>query len=82
MLAHKLAKPWAFMTSYGRLDNVHVSENPAILQGIVRNEWGLPDDAIIMSDWSVYFNLLDIMILRRPNIGTGHTAQPKPLWPV
>ncbi|KZV61870.1 glycoside hydrolase family 3 protein [Peniophora sp. CONT] len=51
MLAQKLAKPWAFMTSYGRLDNVHVSENPAILQDILRNEWGLPEDAIIMSDW-------------------------------
>ena len=78
MLAHKHAKPWAFMTSYGRLDNVHVSENPVILQDILRNEWGLPDDAIIMSDWSAHFTLLDIMILRRYNVGTGHTVQPKP----
>ena len=78
MLARKLAKPWAFMTSYGRLDNVHVSENPAILQDILRNEWGLPDDAIIMSDWSVRFTLPGLMILMRPNASTGHTVQPSP----
>ncbi|KIY64591.1 glycoside hydrolase family 3 protein [Cylindrobasidium torrendii FP15055 ss-10] len=49
MLAQKLAKPWAYMTSYGRIDGVHVSENPAILQDILRKEWGF--DGIIMSDW-------------------------------
>ena len=60
MLAHKHAKPWAFMTSYGRVGGIHVSENPAILQDILRNEWGLPDDAIVMSDWSVYTRSLPL----------------------
>ncbi|OCB91388.1 hypothetical protein A7U60_g1342 [Sanghuangporus baumii] len=27
MLAQKLARPWAFMTSYGRIDGIHCSEN-------------------------------------------------------
>ena len=54
MVAQKLTKPWAYMTSYGRLDNVHVSENPAILQDILRDEWGLYEDAIVMSDWCVF----------------------------
>ena len=58
MLAHKYAKPWAFMTSYGRVGGIHVSENPAILQDILRNEWVLPVDAIVMSDWSVHTRFL------------------------
>ncbi|KAF9021687.1 glycoside hydrolase family 3 protein [Hymenopellis radicata] len=50
MLAQKNAKPWAYMTSYGRVNSTaHVSENPEILQGILRKEWGF--DGIIMSDW-------------------------------
>lgn len=49
MLAQKFAKPQAFMTSYGRIDGVHCSENPRLLQNILREEWGF--DGIIMSDW-------------------------------
>ncbi|CAL1703814.1 unnamed protein product [Somion occarium] len=49
MLAQKLAKPWAFMTSYGRIGGVHVAENPVFLQDILRKEWGF--DGIVMSDW-------------------------------
>ncbi|KAJ3929581.1 MAG: glycoside hydrolase family 3 protein [Lentinula lateritia] len=49
MLAQKLAKPWAFMTSYGRIHGVHCSENPELLQDILRNEWKF--NGIVMSDW-------------------------------
>ncbi|KZT28632.1 glycoside hydrolase family 3 protein [Neolentinus lepideus HHB14362 ss-1] len=49
MLAQRDAKPWAFMTSYGRIDNVHCSENPRLLQDILRKEWGF--DGLVMSDW-------------------------------
>ncbi|KAI0713388.1 putative beta-glucosidase from glycoside hydrolase family GH3 [Earliella scabrosa] len=49
MLAQKKAKPWAYMTSYGRINGVHCAENPALLQGILRKEWGF--DGIVMSDW-------------------------------
>ncbi|KAE9389742.1 glycoside hydrolase family 3 protein [Gymnopus androsaceus JB14] len=49
MLAQKLAKPWAFMTSYGRINGIHCSENPRLLQGILRDEWKFT--GIVMSDW-------------------------------
>ncbi|EGN92018.1 glycoside hydrolase family 3 protein [Serpula lacrymans var. lacrymans S7.3] len=53
MLAQKLSEPWSFMTAYGRLHGVHCSENPELLDGILRKEWGF--DGIIMSDWYVAF---------------------------
>ncbi|KAH8117155.1 glycoside hydrolase superfamily [Phellopilus nigrolimitatus] len=49
MLAQKHAKPWAFMTSYGRIDGVHCSENRRLLNDILRKEWGF--DGLVMSDW-------------------------------
>ena len=64
MLAQKHAQPWAFMTAYvkfskrklfidqrryGRLDGLHCSESPALLQGILRRDWNF--DGVIISDW-------------------------------
>ncbi|THH06674.1 hypothetical protein EW145_g3920 [Phellinidium pouzarii] len=49
MLAQKQSKPWAFMTSYGRIDGVHCSENKRLMDGILRKEWGF--EGLVMSDW-------------------------------
>ncbi|KAF7964680.1 hypothetical protein HWV62_4193 [Athelia sp. TMB] len=49
MLAQRDSQPWAYMTAYGRINNVHCSENTELLQGILRNEWRF--DGIVMSDW-------------------------------
>ncbi|KAJ3009934.1 hypothetical protein NUW54_g2630 [Trametes sanguinea] len=49
MLAQKNAHPWAFMTSYGRINGVHCAENPTLLKDILRKEWGF--DGIVISDW-------------------------------
>ncbi|KAH0584197.1 putative beta-glucosidase K [Termitomyces sp. J132] len=49
MIAQRDAKPGAFMTSYGRIEGVHCSENKKLLTGILRNEWGF--EGIIISDW-------------------------------
>jgi beta-glucosidase-like glycosyl hydrolase len=38
-----------FSNSYGRIGGVHCSENPMLIQGILRQEWKF--DGIVMSDW-------------------------------
>ncbi|KAI0811117.1 putative beta-glucosidase from glycoside hydrolase family GH3 [Irpex lacteus] len=49
MLAQKLASPWAYMTSYGRLNGVHTSENKWLINDLLRKEWGF--DGVVISDW-------------------------------
>ncbi|KAL1411913.1 hypothetical protein Q8F55_002899 [Vanrija albida] len=48
-IAERLAHPDAYMTSYNRINGTHSSENPWLLQDLLRKEWGF--DGLIMSDW-------------------------------
>ncbi|QSZ32943.1 hypothetical protein DSL72_002526 [Monilinia vaccinii-corymbosi] len=43
------SKPGLFMTSYNKVNGIHVSENPRILKDILRREWGWK--GCVMSDW-------------------------------
>lgn len=48
-IALQRAKPWAFMSSYNRVNGIHVSEDPYLLEDVLRGEWGF--DGMVMSDW-------------------------------
>ena len=48
-LGIKHGKPSTLMTAYNKINGLHVSESPEILQNILRNEWGF--DGLVMSDW-------------------------------
>ena len=47
MLAQIHAKPWAYMTSYSRVNGVHVSENYYLLQRLLRGEWGFDGICVV-----------------------------------
>lgn len=44
------SNPRAIMTSYNRVNGVHVSEHPKFLKDILRGEWGW--EGLVMSDWT------------------------------
>ncbi|TLD04095.1 hypothetical protein PgNI_11288 [Pyricularia grisea] len=48
-IAQRDSNPLTYMTSYNRVNGLHVSENPRLMQYILRDEWKF--DGLIMSDW-------------------------------
>ncbi|KAI5827683.1 glycoside hydrolase family 3 protein [Schizophyllum commune Tattone D] len=48
-IALKKGNPWAFMSSYNRVNGLHVSEDKRLLNDVLRKEWGF--NGLIMSDW-------------------------------
>lgn len=48
-VAMSASKPWAFMSAYQKINGIHVSEDPFLMNKVLRNEWGF--DGLIMSDW-------------------------------
>ncbi|KAJ8114316.1 hypothetical protein OPT61_g3777 [Boeremia exigua] len=48
-LAVKHSQPWAFMTSYHRINGVHAPESKWLLDEVLRQDWGW--NGLVMSDW-------------------------------
>ncbi|CAI7569612.1 unnamed protein product [Penicillium crustosum] len=43
------SKPWALMSAYQSINGTHVSEDPFMLDQVLRKEWGF--EGLVMSDW-------------------------------
>ena len=49
-IAVKEGKPWTVMSSYNRVNGLHVCNNRTFCTEILREEWGF--DGVLMSDWN------------------------------
>jgi len=52
--AVKEAHVGALMTSYNLVNGVHMTENAALVAGLVKKEWGF--DGLVMSDWDATYD--------------------------
>ncbi|WP_244506379.1 beta-glucosidase [Pararhizobium polonicum] len=48
-IAVKQSKPWTIMSSYNRLNGVQASEDPWLLDAVLRKDWGY--EGVVVSDW-------------------------------
>lgn len=48
-IAIKDSNPWSIMAAYHKINGIHASEDPWLLEEVLRKEWGW--DGLVVSDW-------------------------------
>ncbi|TXT09247.1 hypothetical protein VHUM_02721 [Vanrija humicola] len=76
-IVQRLASPWAYMPSYNKLNGLHCSENPWLLQDLLRQEWRF--EGLVMSDWGGTYSTVEAMNagldIEMPGPGAWRTRQ-------
>jgi len=73
MIAEKESRPDCYMTAYNKVNGVHASENPRLINEILRKEWGF--DGLVMSDWYAGLKILSQYPLTMNRFGTYSTTE-------
>lgn len=58
-IALRESDPMCFMTAYNSVNGTHASENPKLIDDVLRKEWGF--DGMIVSDWFGTYSVTDSM---------------------
>ncbi|KAJ5804075.1 CAZyme family GH3 [Penicillium psychrosexuale] len=59
-LAMRICRAQCVMTSYNKVNGIHVSEDKALIDDILRKEWGW--EGLVMSDWFGTYSTSDAII--------------------
>ena len=54
-IAIKYSRPWSVMTAYNCINGTHCSEDPFLLQEVLRKDWGW--EGLVVSDCTCWSNL-------------------------
>lgn len=76
-IAVKESQPWTVMTSYNYLNGRYTSENPELIESLLRNEWGF--QGAVMTDWYGGKDAVAQMIAGNDMLQPGHSGQRKAL---
>ena len=74
-IAFRVRKPRSVMTSYNALNGIYPGENRALLEELLRGEWGF--EGFVMSDWG---SVRTVDAVAMVNAGNSWITPGGPLW--